>query len=445
MLRRDALRFFGQGAAGLSLAPLAASFNAAQAATTDSEDYKALVCIFLFGGNDQANTVVPNGASAHQAYTRARPDLALSLNTLAPLTGTALGLHPALADVQSLFNQGKAALVANVGTLVQPTSKAEWNKGNATVAVPKQLFSHSDQATVWQTAAPTASVKTGWLGRLSDTLGPQFNTGSAVPFVFSAGAPNILTVGNATDPFQVSASGAAEAAMSTFLFGATRTQAATNEILGAGGAHPMMRQWSRIGMRALGTSKTINTALNSVSLNSVFPTTSIGQQLNVIAKLIAARKQLGHRRQVFFASMLGFDQHDNLLYNHNKNLVLLNDAIKAFYASTVALGISDRVTSFTASDFGRALQSNGKGSDHGWGSHHFVIGGGVKGGAIYGKFPTVGLGTAEDAGQGRLIPSTAMDQYAATLGKWLGADAAALNNALPNLKNFATADLGFMA
>jgi uncharacterized protein (DUF1501 family) len=445
MLRRDALRFLGQSAAGLSLAPLAASFNAVQAATTDSEDFKALVCIFLFGGNDHANTVIPNGTSTYQAYAKARPELALALNTLNPLTGTGLSLHPALVDVQALYNQGKAALVANVGTLVQPVSKAEWNKGYATVPVPKQLFSHSDQAAVWQTAAPTSSVKTGWLGRVSDKLATQYNAGSTTPFVFSAGAPNLLTVGNSTEPFQVSARGAAESAMSSFLFGATRAQAATNEVLGAGGANLMMRQWSRVGMRALGTAKTINTALNSVSLSTAFPTTSIGQQLSVIAKLIAARSQLGHKRQVYFASMVGFDQHDYLLYNHTKNLVMLNDAIKAFHASTVALGISDKVTSFTASDFGRALQSNGKGSDHGWGSHHFVIGGGVKGGAIYGKFPTVDLGTAEDAGQGRLIPTTGMDQYAATLGKWMGADAAALNDALPNLKNFASPDLGFLA
>jgi uncharacterized protein (DUF1501 family) len=233
--------------------------------------------------------------------------------------------------------------------------------------------------------------------------------------------------------------------MASNLFGATRAQAATNEVLGSGGPNLLMRQWSRVGMRALGTAKTINTALNSVSLSTPFPTTPIGLQLSVIAKLIAARSQLGHKRQVYFASMVGFDQHDFLLYNHNKNLVMLNDAIKAFYASTVALGISDKVTSFTASDFGRALQSNGKGSDHGWGSHHFVIGGGVKGGSVYGKFPTVDLGTAEDAGQGRLIPSTGMDQYAATLGKWLGADASSLSDALPNLKNFASADLGFLA
>jgi len=445
MLRRDALRFFGHGAAGLSLAPLAASFNAAQAATTDTEDFKALVCIFLFGGNDHSNTVIPNSTSAYQAYAKARPELALALNTLAPLTGTSLALHPALVDIQALYNQGKAAVVSNVGTLVQPVSKAEWNKGYASVPVPRQLFSHSDQATAWQTAAPTSSAKTGWLGRVSDKLGSQYNAGSATPFVFSAGAPNVLTVGDLIEPFQVSSKGAAETAMASGLFGATRTQAATNEVLGAGGTNLMMRQWSRVGMRGLGTAKTINTALNSVSLSTLFPTTSIGQQLNVIAKLIAARSQLGHKRQVYFASMVGFDQHDNLLYNHNKNLVMLNEAVKAFYAATVALGVSDKVTSFTASDFGRALQSNGKGSDHGWGSHHFVIGGGVKGGAIYGKFPTVDLGTADDAGQGRLIPTTGMDQYAATLGKWMGADAASLNAALPNLKNFATADLGFLA
>lgn len=445
MHRRDALRFMGHSAAGLSLAPLAASFNAAHAASTDADDYKALVCIFLFGGNDHANTVVPTATAAHQTYARARPELALALNTLRPLTGTSLGLHPALVDVQSLYNQGKAALVANVGTLVQPISKAEWNKGQATSPVPRQLFSHSDQSAIWQTASPISPAKTGWLGRMSDSIGNQFNAGSTAPFVFSTGAPNVLTAGLSVEPFQVANRGAAEAYMSTSLFGATRAAAATNEVLGAGGTHPMMRQWSKVGMRALSASKTINMALNSVSLNTVFPPSSIGQQLSVISRLIGARRQLGHRRQVFFASMLGFDQHDNLLYNHNSNLVMLNDAVKAFYASTVAMGVSEQVTSFTASDFGRALQSNGKGSDHGWGGHHFVIGGSVKGGAVYGKFPTIALGTAEDAGQGRLIPTTAMDQYAATLGKWLGADAAGLQAALPNLGNFATADLGFLA
>ncbi len=263
--------------------------------------------------------------------------------------------------------------------------------------------------------------------------------------MISAGASNILTVGNGVEPFQVSALGAASAAMRQNLFGATRASAATGEMVGAGGNNLLMRQWSKVGTLALDTSSTVNNALNSVSVSTPFPATSIGRQLSVIAKLIAARSKLGLRRQVFFASMIGFDQHDNLLANHGTNLTMLNDAVKAFYDATVALGVSNQVTTFTGSDFGRALQSNGKGSDHGWGSHHFVIGGAVKGGTIYGQFPTVALGTAEDAGQGRLIPTIATDQYASTLAKWFGADASALASALPNLGNFSSQDLGFLA
>ena len=443
MLRRDVLKFMGHGAAGLGLSTFQASFNAAQAA--EGDDYKALVCIFLFGGNDQANTIVPTGTSAYQSYANARPSLALPVAGLKPLTGTALGLHPSLGGIQTLFNQGKAAVVANVGPMVQPITKAQWNKGNPTVAVPRQLFSHSDQAATWQTASPSAPSRTGWLGRISDHIGPQFNAGSSAPFVISAGASNILTVGNGVEPFQVSAFGAASAAMRQNLFGATRANAATSEMVGAGGDNLLMRQWSKVGTLALDTSSTVNNALNAVSVSTPFPATSIGRQLSVIAKMIAARSRLGLRRQVFFASMIGFDQHDNLLYNHGNNLTMLNDAVKAFYDATVALGVSNQVTTLTGSDFGRALQSNGKGSDHGWGSHHFVIGGGVKGGSIYGQFPTVALGTAEDAGQGRLIPTIATDQYAGTLAKWFGADASALASALPNLGNFSSQDLGFLA
>lgn len=431
----------GQGSMGLGLTSL---HSALSAAVDDGQDYKALVCIFLFGGNDQSNTVVPKVAADYQAYQAARPTLALPMASLLTLDGTSLGLHPNLVEIQSLYNTGKAAVIANVGPLIQPVSKAQWNKGLPSVPVPKQLFSHSDQAAQWQTSMPDQVARTGWLGRMSDAIGPQFNSGSTAPFVISTGVSNIVTVGNQTQPFQVSVNGAAKTRMTSYLFGAAQANTLASQVIGAGGDNVLMRQWSKVGARALQTSDQINTAMNSASIGTAFPATNLGQQLQTIAKLIAARQRLGQRRQVFFASMIGFDQHDNLLVDHAKKLKELSQAVKAFYDSTVALGISDRVVTFTASDFGRALQSNGKGSDHGWGGHHFAVGGGVKGGRIVGTFPKVALGGPEDGNQGRLIPQLALDQYAATLAGWFGADASGLASALPNLQNFPTRDLGFL-
>ena len=442
MHRRDVLRILGQGSAGLSLSALHASLSAA---TGDADDYKAVVCIFLFGGNDQSNTVVPTATSAYQAYKAARPTLALSSGSLLALDGVSLGLHPNLAELRTLYNSGKAALVANVGPLLQPVTRAQWNSGRPTVPVPTQLFSHSDQAAHWQTATPSQSSRTGWLGRLSDALGPVYNGTSTAPFVISAGASNIVTVGNSVQPFQVATSGAATPRMASYLFGANQTAATTRKVLAPQTqSNLLMRQWSAVGEQALNTSDTINTALNSVSVNTAFPATGLGQQLKTIARLIAARARLGQRRQVYFASMIGFDHHDDLLVNHGKKLLELSQAIKAFYDSTVELGVQNQVTTFTASDFGRALLSNGKGSDHGWGGHHFVVGGAVAGGRVIGTFPTVALNGPEDAGQGRLIPTLGMDQYAATIAQWLGADASALNSALPNLGNFSLKNLGFL-
>jgi uncharacterized protein (DUF1501 family) len=441
MNRREVLRLIGHGGAGLSMAAMQSSLLAA----TDGTGYKAVVCIFLYGGNDQSNTIVPTGAAAYSQYRSARPTLALSSSSLLPLSGTALGLHPNLAGIQSLFNAGKAAVVANVGPLVEPVNKAQWNNGQPSVTVPVQLFSHSDQAAHWQTATPTQSSRTGWLGRLADSVLPQFNGSSNAPAMISAGVPNLMTVASGGPAFQLSNVGRpASPAFANNNFGASPSTALASRILGNETDNALMRHWTRVGNKAFQLSDVVNTAMNTVSINTAFPNTSIGQQLKAIATLIGARARLGHGRQVFFASMIGFDQHDNLLIDHGKKLKELNDAVKAFHDATVGLGVDQQVTTFTASDFGRALLSNGKGSDHGWGGHHFVIGGAVAGGKVYGTFPTVALGGPEDAGQGRLIPTTATDQYAATIGKWFGANSTALANALPNLQNFGTKDLGFL-
>jgi len=443
MQRRDVLRFMGHGGVGLTLGSLHQSLLAA---TADTTDYRALVCIFLYGGNDQSNTVVPMGSAAYNQYKAARPSLALASSSLLPMTGTTLGLHPNLTGIQGLFNTGKAAVISNVGPLVVPVSKAQWNNGQPSVTVPIQLFSHSDQQAHWQTATPTQTSRTGWLGRLADRIGPTYNSGATAPYVISAGVPNLMTTGTNGQAFQLAGTGApALPRFASNLYGAGPAATLSNRSIATSSNNLLMRHWNRVGTQAFQVSTIVNTAMNTVALSTPFPSTSLGQQLKSIATLIGARSRLGQGRQVFFASMIGFDQHDNLLIDHGKRLKELNDAVKAFYDSTVELGVANQVTSFTASDFGRALLSNGKGADHGWGGHHFVIGGGVTGGKVYGNFPTVALNGPEDAGQGRLIPSLATDQYAATLAKWLGADATALQAALPNLGNFTTADLGFLA
>ncbi len=440
MQRRDVLRLLGQGTAAASLAPFLAPLDA----SAQDGDYKAVVCIFLYGGNDQSNTVVPRTGAAYEAYRSARPSIALGSGSLLALDGTALGLHPSLSEVQGLYNNGKAAVVANVGTLAQPITKAQWNGGRPSVTVPTQLFSHSDQATQWQTGNPLQMSATGWLGRLADTTGPVYNSGSTVPFIVSAGVPNVITLGERSEPFQVSTSGAATPFAASYLFGAAQAAATMNKALGASSDNLLLRHWSKVASKSVQISSTVNTAMNSVSLATPFPATNLGAQLKSIATLIGARARLGQRRQIYFASMIGFDQHDRLLVDHAAKLRELSQAVKAFYDATVQLGVADRVVTFTASDFGRALVSNGKGSDHGWGSHHFVVGGGVTGGRVIGQFPTVALDTAEDAGQGRLIPRLSTDQYAATIAKWFGADAQGLATALPNLRNFSTTDLGFL-
>lgn len=441
MHRRDVLRLLGQGSAAAGLAPFLAPLNAM---ADDGQDYKAVVCIFLYGGNDQSNTVVPRTGTAYEAYRSARPTIALAANTLLTLDGTSLGLHPSLSEIQGLYNTGKAAVVANVGMLAQPITKAQWNEGRPTSPVPTQLFSHSDQAAQWQTGNPTQMSSTGWLGRLADAIGPTYNSATTIPFIVSAGVPNVITLGARSEPFQVTPSGAATPYAAPYLFGTSQASATLNKVLGSASDNLMMRHWSKVANQAVQISSTVNTAMNSVSISTPFPATSLGQQLKSIATLIGARSRLGQRRQIYFASMIGFDAHDRLLVDHASRLRELSQAVKAFYDATVQLGVSDRVLTYTASDFGRALVSNGKGSDHGWGGHHFVIGGGVTGGKVIGQFPTVAVNGPEDAGQGRLIPRLSTDQYAGTMAKWFGADAQALSTTLPNLKNFSTTDLGFL-
>jgi uncharacterized protein (DUF1501 family) len=430
--------------------PFAMNLLAAGAASAQTVgDHKALVCIFLAGGNDQSNTVVPRSGAGYTSYQAARPSLALPAETLlainpAGYSGNPIGLHPSLAALHPLFNQQRVALMANVGTLAAPITRAQWNSGRATVAVPIQLFSHSDQQGAWQTGLPDRTSQTGWQGRMGDLLASSYNPGSQVSIAMSVAGNNIMQAGNSTIQYQLTTDGAVRVSALSGLYGSSAGATAVRRLMSENRAQLLENELTRVTRRAIDTESVVSSALASVGAGATFPQSGLGRQLQLVARMIAARGALGQRRQVFFVQQGGYDFHDNLLSDQSARLRELGDAMAAFYQSTVALGVANQVTTFTASDFGRSLQHNGRGSDHGWGGHHFVMGGAVQGNRVFGQFPTVALSGPEDAGQGRLIPTTSVDEYAATLSRWLGVSLSNLPVVLPNIGRFASRDLGFM-
>lgn len=453
LARRDFLRraALTTAYAGTPFAATLATMGevAAQTAT----DYKALVCIFLFGGNDQSNTVVPVESAAYAKYQAARPAIALMQADLLPLNlagfaGPQLGLNPAFATLKPLVDAGQCALMANVGTLAYPTTLAQYK--NKSVQTPLGLFSHSDQQASWQSGLPTKGSATGWLGRVADLTTSVYNPGSAVSMCMSMGGNNLIQAGNSVVQYQVTNRGPVviDTMDSTHWRYNAEMAAAMNTLLTQPRTNMLEQAYNTVGTRAIATGDVAKRALASASnLSTVFPAGGLAAQLRMVARLISARNALGHKRQVYFVSQGGYDFHDMLIENQAGRLTELSDAMAAFYAATVELGVASSVTTFTASDFGRGLQSNGRGSDHGWGGHHFVMGGAVKGNKLYGQWPTVALGGPEDLGQGRLVPTTSVDRYAATLATWFGISAANLPTVLPNVTRFATAttaSLGFL-
>ncbi len=429
-------------ATGLGLGPLASLNAAAQTAP----GYKALVCLFMFGGNDGNNVLVPRDTSRYALYQRGRTNLALSRESLLPISpsnaaGLEYGLHPAMAGIQGLFNQGKASLIANVGPLAVPTSKTQWNARS--VPLPDNLFSHSDQQSAWQSAIVDAPPRTGWAGRMMERqlAADAVNRGYGV---LSVAGNNLWETGDATlAAYKVSSSG-------NFGFdfynaaGSDPLSVAISQTLAESRGHLLEKAWSDVVGRSIENQRVLTQALGNSTLTTQFPESSLGRQLRMVARLVAARAQLGLPRQCFFCSIGGFDTHgDDQMQRQNELLGEISAAVTAFYAATVELAMADKVTLFSASDFGRTFQSNGQGSDHGWGSHHFVVGGGVKGGSIIGTYPDLTVNGPDDTGNGKWIPTTSVDQMGATLGRWFGAGSA-LNEIFPRLPNF-TPDLGFMA
>jgi len=447
--RRDFLKR-ASVASCLAGTPFMANLMAIGAASAgESSDYKALVCIFLAGGNDQSNTVAPRSGSAYDAYARARSILALpasQLLALAPqgFNGAPLGFNSALSSLKPLFDSGRLALLANVGPLSVPTTLAQWNGGNPTVQVPFQLFSHADQTGAWQTGLPNRASASGWLGRIGDLTAGAFNTGSGISIAISAAGNNVMQTGNSTTQYQITTEGAVKVGPLGWDGVWGPVGAPLRRLMTEPRSNLLEAELTKVATRSINAEVQVNSALAGVAAPTSFSSSLLGQQLKIVARTIGARAGLGQKRQIFFVQADGFDMHGDLVVDHGSKLKDLGDAMAAFYQATVAMGVAGNVTTFTASDFGRALQTNGRGSDHGWGGHHFIMGDAVQGNRVYGTFPTVALKGPEDAGQGRLLPTTSVDEYAATLARWFGVADADLATVVPNIGRFANRNLGFL-
>jgi uncharacterized protein (DUF1501 family) len=432
----------------------AATANSVGAAAAG--DFKALVCLFLYGGNDANNLIVPSDTNDYNSYVATRQGLAIPQSSLLPIApatysdGRTFGLHPSLIDppagtgqpnlpgLQTLFSQGKLGLLANVGTLVAPVTRAQYV--NDTAALPPQLFSHNDQSVQWQTSVPDQPPKTGWGGRLADLL-ISMNGSAQISMSISLAGTNTFQVGNTVFEYQLSPYGVVSL---NGYSGSTKTS--LDSLISLPHQNLFEDEFAKITRRSLDNAALLSGALAGVNVTTFFPTNNyLADQLKMIAKMIAARNSLGMSRQVFFCSVGGYDTHGDQLTAHANLLSELNAALASFYQATVDLGVADKVTTFTASDFGRTYHvNNGAGSDHGWGNHHFVLGGAVRGADIYGRIPVLTVNGPDDTGLGRWIPTISVDEYSATLAKWFGVSSTDMATVFPNLSRFAAPDLGFM-
>lgn len=470
-------RFLSRAAALSATGPAApfalnlASIGEAAAQTSACSDYKALVCIYLFGGNDTFNTVLATDTPSWNAYTTARnvapvpialpaPGPIGGVLPLSPLTavaGRSFALHPEMTHLQQMFDTDRrAAIIANVGPMIRPTTLAQLR--TAGHPRPRNLFSHNDQTSTWQAFGNEGTTQ-GWGGRMIDLMA-SCNTRASFASVSLTG--NVVWLsGQSTRQYQLSNAGALRvAAASGTLYGSTSASGTLRSLAGGPREHLILREQAAVNDRALFMADDLTAALSSSAAAAV-PAPSnwvsigatgagspnpLAQTLHTVARMIAAREVLGLRRQVFMVGMGGFDTHDFQMNSHHILLGRLSHAIKYFQDRMTALGIADKVTTFTASEFGRTLSSNGDGTDHGWGAHHFVAGGAVRGGELYGPFPEIGFGTATDVGRGSLLPTVAVDQYAGMLGRWFGVPNGSLADLFPNLPNFASSnDFGLPA
>jgi uncharacterized protein (DUF1501 family) len=455
----------------------------AAVAQSNITDYKALVCIFLQGGNDSNNMIIPTITSQYNNYASIRtPVLAIPQTAILPVTslnsdGNTYGMHPSCPELVELFGEGKLAFLFNAGTLVYPITRAQYLAG--TVQQPPQLFSHADQQTQWQTSIPDQPPTTGWGGRVADLLNSVQPNAPISLMVTLAGA-NTFEVGNIVSQYSVSTSGAVSLSLPTTPSGGASTNRlpALMNILGLPYTNLQAQAYASVAQQAINTGALLNNAISNTASATYwktnFPvtikppeggaafTSTLSPQLEMVARLIAAGNTplaqggFGMKRQIFFCQVGGYDLHtgqtnysagdpNNVLQGAHTNLLAeLSQSMNAFQRAMEQLGLSDQVTSFTCSDFSRTFPSNGEGSDHGWGSHHLILGGAVKGQMTYGQFPVQTINGPNDTNTGRWIPTTAIDQYFATLATWFGIDADNLATVFPNLSRFPSPNLGFI-
>lgn len=456
--RRHLLRTgLGLAVAGPAAFALDLTHMSAMAAQSASQhDYKALICLFLYGGNDQGNTVIATHRDGWNAYERMRVgSIGLGApgsakNAVLPIqpgnlnaydnAGLELALHPQLVRTRELFRQRRLAVVANVGPLIEPTTPDLYRQQQS--RLPPRLFSHNDQQSIWQTLHPEGS-HAGWGGRVMDLLA---NTHNGAALFASAISPSTLSypwmTGQAIKPYNIPIIGDIGIPFSGHLKTAPVTAALRDILTEQGDDNLLVKTYQEVHRRTLEYQDIMRQQVVPDTHDSLLPVpaTSSGQdaltrQLRAIARIIASRRNLGVTRQVFFVHLAGFDTHDSQLYTHNRLMAQLDLGFDYFDRQMKALGVENQVTMFTASEFGRGMTSNGAGTDHGWGGHHFVCGGAVNGGALYGRFPTFGKDAGDDV-DGRLVPQFSVEQYAASLGRWFGLGNGDLYQILPNLINF---------
>lgn len=436
-------------AAGTQLATLPGFARAAP-----GDDYKALVCILLAGGADSFNMLIPYDAPRHDAYRALRADLALERTDILPLNyngadGRQFAVHPGLGEVRDLFDAGDLAFLANVGSLAEPTDRTAYDTGTA--LLPLGLFSHSDQIAQWQTSVPDRRIATGFGGRMADLLQPLLPSGP-VSMNISLSGTNLFQTGAQATGYSVDAvEGVREVAgYGSGAGGSELFSGALDAMLAIHHADPFRSTYAAALRDAIDSGAQLRAALEAAPvLNAGFSAGGLSAALAQIARIISVRDQLGVSRQTFFVTLGGWDHHDDVLPQQAAMLPGVSRGLAEFHAALTELGVNDAVTTFTISDFGRTLTSNGKGSDHGWGGHNLVMGAGVSGRSIYGSYPELLPGNPLDVGRGRYIPTTSTDLFYAELALWFGVVPVDLDLVLPNIRRFyspesAARPLGFM-
>ncbi len=456
--KRHFLKILGSlgiaGAVPLSMNLLGMGRLAAQNVESSNEEYKALVCIFLAGGNDGHNMIVPYDDASYQNYASKRSSLALKQNTLLPIEfsnitdGKKFAFHPSMLELQKMFNYGQVSVLANVGPLIVPSKKNDVENNN--IPLPAKLFSHNDQQSTWLAGLPEG-VRSGYGGRMADIL--KDNNTNPIFTAISTIGNSVFLAGRNTMQYPIGLDGIfpIDILDGPTIMGSTTAPAILKALMRAKRTHVMEQDINTINAVTIESNAIAKSALDNVtsiaaSLPDDLKNNLLAAQFKMVSKLIAARKDLGVKREIFFVSLGGFDTHNDQLPKQEKLLTEVSKSIQYFYNNLSNLGMQNNVISFTASDFGRTLSSNGDGSDHGWGNHHLIIGGEniLQGKKMYGIWPTLDINGPDDNGSGRLIPTTGVEQYLASFAEWLGIADNQLNDIFPNLHNFDIKNLGIL-